>query len=716
MRPRFLAALAFLAIAAACARRGAVDPKAPIILISIDTLRSDHLPAYGYTKVDTPNLDALRKDAILFQRAYAVCPLTLVSHASVLTGLLPADHGIRDNLGYNLDPKVKTVAELLKSKGYATGAAVSAAVLNGECGIKRGFDLWDDDIDLDTTAISIGRSQRGGDVTRERAQKWIGEHKAQPFFFFFHIYEPHTPYDPPEPFKSKYSSAYDGEVATADAIVGRFLDYLKEQGLYDRATIVLMSDHGEGLGEHGEVEHGVFLYREDIQVPLMLKLPRGAQHGQSVAAPVQLLDIFPTIAGAFGFNKKTEGRSLLDIANGKAEGDRSLYAETYYPRLHYGWNDLHSIISGADHYIHAPKPELYDIVADPAELRNVLQDKRRIYTALRERIQPYIHAAAAPGAVDEERKQQLAALGYIGSTVSTKPDDVLPDPKDNIHFANDIGSAYRAYLADNFEEADKLTSALLRNNARMVDVWALRARVMQKLNRLDEAIDCAKEAVKLSPGTTSLAAMVATFSLEAKRYDDAEKHARLTLKDTPFEAHQLLGQIDLARKDYAKARQEAVLAEQVIANRPSTMLLQARISMESGDAEAALKTLDRIVANLAARGSKPLPKVNFYRGDALARLGRADEAEVAFREEIKLFPTDPQPYKNLILLYTVEGKNREATELIFSLEKAAPTPPSYLAISETLKTIGDRGGARFWAARGLSRFPADRQLQAAYRG
>src|SRR5437762_102525 len=186
-RSRILLAAAAIAIAAAawiaasCSRSfiGSPSRSTPVILISIDTLRSDHLPAYGYTKVDTPNLDALRKDAILFQRAYAVCPLTLVSHASVLTGLLPADHGIRDNLGYNLDPKVKTVAELLKSKGYATGAAVSAAVLNGECGIKRGFDLWDDDIDLDTTSISIGRSQRGGDVTRERAQKWIGEHKAQ---------------------------------------------------------------------------------------------------------------------------------------------------------------------------------------------------------------------------------------------------------------------------------------------------------------------------------------------------------------------------------------------------------------------------------------------------------------------------------------------------------------------------------------------------------
>ena len=716
MRPRFLTAIALILLASACARRGAVDPKAPIILISIDTLRSDHLPAYGYTKVDTPNLDALRQDSILFQRAYAECPLTLVSHASVLTGLLPAEHGIRDNLGYNLNPKAKTLAELLKSKGYATGAAVSAVVLRGDSGIKRGFDLWDDDIDIDPTAISIARSQRAGDATRERAQTWISEHAAQPFFFFFHIYEPHTPYEPPEPFKSKYGSTYDGEVAAADAVVGRFLDYLKEKGLYDRATIVLMSDHGEGLGQHGEDEHGVLLYREDIQVPLMLKLPHGAQHGQSVAAPVQLVDIFPTIAGAFGFEGKTEGRSLLDVANGKAEGDRPLYAETYYPRLHYGWNDLHSIISGANHYIHAPKPELYDVVGDPAESKNVLQDNRRVYTALRAAIQPYIHAAAAPAAVDDEQKQQLAALGYIGSTVSTKPDEVLPDPKENIRQANDITRAYRAYLADNLEEADKLTGALLHANGRMVDVWTLRARVMQKLNRLDEAIDCAKEALKLSPGTTSLAAMVATLALDAKRYDEAEQHARLTLKDTPFEAHQLLAQIYLAKKEYAKARQETQLADQVHPGRASTMLLQARVEMERGDPESALKTIDRASATLQARGSKPVPKLNFFRGDALARLGRADEAEVAFRQEISLFPTDPQAYKNLILLYVVEGKNREATDLIFSLEKAAPTPPSYLAISETLKTLGDRTGARFWAARGLSRYPADRQLQAAYRG
>jgi predicted AlkP superfamily pyrophosphatase or phosphodiesterase len=193
------------ALLAACHGSQTIDPRAPIIIISIDTLRSDHLPAYGYTKVQTPAIDRFRSDAILFEHAYSHCPLTLVSHASVFTGLLPADHGIRDNLGYDLNPKVKTLAELLKSKGYATGGAVSAVVLRGETGIKRGFDFWEDSIDIDPTFLSIGRAQRSGEATRALAQTWIGQHDhgSQPFFFFFHIYEPHTPYEPAEPFRSR---------------------------------------------------------------------------------------------------------------------------------------------------------------------------------------------------------------------------------------------------------------------------------------------------------------------------------------------------------------------------------------------------------------------------------------------------------------------------------------------------------------------------------
>src|SRR5438552_12484926 len=301
-----------------CRATERIPAGSPVILISIDTLRSDHLPAYGYGKIETPALDAFARDSILYKHAYAHCPLTLVSHASVFTGLLPAEHGIRDNLGYDLNKNVKTIAELMKRKGYATGGAVSAIVLRGGTGIKRGFDFWDDDIDIDPNFLSMGRAQRKGDETREIAQKWISEHQSLPLFFFFHIYEPHTPYDP----------TYDADVVAADAVVGRFLSFLREQSIYDRATIILLSDHGEGLGDHGEDEHGILLYREALQVPLMLKLPREAQKGMSVSAPVELIDIYPTIAGAFG-PVKSKGRSLLDTANAKVAETRDIYSETY---------------------------------------------------------------------------------------------------------------------------------------------------------------------------------------------------------------------------------------------------------------------------------------------------------------------------------------------------------------------------------------------------
>jgi choline-sulfatase len=705
------------ALLAACSR-SPIDSREPIIIISIDTLRSDHLPAYGYTKVATPAIDRFRADSILFEHAYSHCPLTLVSHASLFTGLLPADHGIRDNLGYDLNPKATTLAQLLKSKGYATGGAVSAVVLRGETGIKRGFDFWEDTIDIDPTFLSIGRAQRSGDATRALAQKWIGdhEHDSQPFFFFFHIYEPHTPYEPPEPFRSRYASAYDGEVATADDVVGKFLDYLRAEGIYDRATILLMSDHGEGLGDHGEDEHGVLLYRETLQVPLMLKLPKGARKGTSVAAPAQLIDVFPTIASAFGpAPANLAGKSLLEI-DSKPAADRPIYSETYYPRLHFGWNDLHSLISGAKHYIHAADPELYDLSTDPAETRNVLLDDRRTYTALRDQIKPYIKSAATPSAVDDEQKQQLIALGYVGSTVSTAPDAVLPDPKKNIGKANAISHAFRLFRDNKFEETLAVTSGLLRDNPNMLDIWALHSRALSKLNRREEAIDAAKQGLRISPNTASLAVTVANLSLELGRLDDAEAHAKLVLKQTPHDAHEVLARVALRRKDFAKARQEANAAFDNDKNRPGHLMLLGQIALEEGKVEEALSDFDQSAALRQAKNQPALPRLNFFRGDCLARLGRSDEAEAAFLTEIKNFPTDAQPYKNLVLLYAVEGRTDAATQLIFALEKAAPTPPSYVAIAETLKTIGDTKGAKFWASRGLTRYPTDKQLQALYRG
>jgi len=302
-------ALALLLLFAAIGCRKSERPAirysgAPVILISIDTLRADHLPAYGYKGVATPNIDKLRGDGILFTHAYSHVPLTLPSHVSILTGELPPDNGVRNNIGFPFDAaKHPTLPQLLKKQGYATGAAVSAYVLRGNTGLAAAFDAYDDDVAV-TAGEALGKLRRPGPETEAAAERWIDTHVHEPFFYFLHLFEPHAPYD-----------SYDGQIAKADAIVGTFIEHLKAAGIYDRAIIVLLSDHGEGLGQHGEDEHGIFLYMEDIHVPLILKLPGNRQANSSVDAPAQLIDVFPTLANLTGAGAPAgKGRSLLDRA------------------------------------------------------------------------------------------------------------------------------------------------------------------------------------------------------------------------------------------------------------------------------------------------------------------------------------------------------------------------------------------------------------------
>jgi tetratricopeptide (TPR) repeat protein len=708
-RTAILVAAAILVVAAATffmMRRphggsGTIDRTAPIILISIDTLRSDHLSAYGDKAIHTPSIDALANDAILFERAYSHCPLTLVSHASIFTGLLPSQHGIYDNIGYALGAKTKTLAEVLKGSGYATGGAVSAIVLRGETGISRGFDFYDDDVEINAQSLSIGRSQRAGDATREIAQKWIEQQGTKPFFFFLHIYEPHTPYEP----------TYDADVEKADGVIGRFVAFLRERNLYDRATIILLSDHGEGLGDHGEDEHGVFLYREALQVPLLVKLPGSARGGTRVATPVQLIDVFPTLAAPFGQKvADAKGESLLDIASGTAK-PQPIYSETHYPRLHFGWSELQSLISGGDHFIQAPKPELYDLAADPAEKDNQLTNRRRAYVAMRTAIAPFVKAAPAPSAVDPEQAQQLAALGYIGSTVSTADGAALPDAKDRIQSLRAYKDGLLAFQEQHYEQAVAMFTAILKENPNTIDIWSMQTKALEKLGRKAEAVEAAKSGLRISPTATNLAIAVANDSLDLGRLDDAEKHARLAMRDVPSQAHYVLAHVALQRKDFARATAEANAALASNRDRPASQMLLGEIALEQGQVENALARFDESLKLLQEKKHAPIARLNFFRGDCLARLGHFDEAENAFRAEIQQFPAEPRPYKNLILLYSMTGRSDVATQLIFELEKAAPTPPSYVAISEVLHTVGDDNGSRFWAVRGLQHFPNDPNLR-----
>ncbi|HEX2462618.1 MAG TPA: sulfatase, partial [Vicinamibacterales bacterium] len=298
-----------IALAAVFSLRGSGSPaQGPVILISIDTLRADRLPAYGYTKVRTPAIDALAADGVLFERAYAHVPQTLPAHASILTGLLPFEHGVRDNVGFAVKPDEPMLQHAFKEKGYATGGFVSAYVLRKETGIGAGFDVYDSDFRSSSPELSIGQVQRDGADTLERAEAWLSRLDSSKFFLFLHLYEPHVPYRPPARFASY--APYDGEIAYADELVGRFIQTLKDRNLYESSTIVLLSDHGEGLGDHGELEHGLFIYDESIRIPFVVKPAKtggflgrfrsGGSGGRRVGKPVQQIDVAPTLGEAAG--------------------------------------------------------------------------------------------------------------------------------------------------------------------------------------------------------------------------------------------------------------------------------------------------------------------------------------------------------------------------------------------------------------------------------
>jgi hypothetical protein len=389
--------LLLLVLLAGCARS-----RPPVIVISIDTLRADHLPAGGA-------IAALQKDGVTFENAWSHCPMTLPSHVSMLTGLLPTEHGVRNNVGFTFRPnRHRTIAQTLKEDGYATAGFVSAFVLRGRTGLASAFDHYDD-VDETGRADSALDLERAGAETVDRAIAWLPD---SPFFLFVHLFEPHHP----------YVNGYDGEIATADAAIGRLIDALKKKGIYDDALIILTSDHGEGLGDHGEMQHSVLLYSEVLRVPMIVKLPRAERAGTHLAHPVQHADIAATIASV---TKTTfgKGRSLFDAA------PRTIYSETLFPRIHLGWSELTSVVDATHHLIGGPKPELYDVRSDPRETRNIMEQARRDASRLRERLQAFQTAIPPAEAVDAETAASLAALGYVGS--SSRPGTLL-NPRDHI--------------------------------------------------------------------------------------------------------------------------------------------------------------------------------------------------------------------------------------------------------------------------------------------
>jgi arylsulfatase A-like enzyme/Flp pilus assembly protein TadD len=692
-----------LAFAAACSclslagcGRGShpTFPGAPVVLVSIDTLRADHLPAYGHAGVSTPEIDALRRDGILFENAYAHCPLTLPSHASVLTGRLPPEHGVRDNLGYRLDPSAHpTLARLLKARGYATGAAVSAYVLRGGTGLGDSFDFYDDDVHAARAGDSLGEVQRPGQETADRLLGWRETlPPGRPPFLFLHLFEPHAPYEPPPPFAERAASAYDGEIAAASAAVGRLLDRLRQDGTYERSIVVLFSDHGEGLMEHGERHHGILLYRWALHVPLILKLPGGARAGESVTTPVGLVDILPTLARLLDLKVPAglPGRSLLEAG----EPPRVQYAETYYPRLHLGWSELRSVVDDRHQLIDGPRPELYDVRQDPRQLHDRAASDAGRARSMKDLLDRHAVRFSGPETVPPEVRERLQALGYLGAAATG--DGPLPNPRDHVGEVEEIEAAFRLTKTSD-EQAVVAFRRLLTRHPRLIDVHLGLAEALGRLERYEEAASAYSTVLSLAP---SMRAEVGTrrarVSLLLGRMEDVETHARSGLEASPAEARELLAWAALHRGDLDSAEREARAALALAPASAGAALALAEVHVRRSDLRAALALLDE--ARSQARA--PVRGLQLARGDALARLGRHPEAAAALREEIQAFPQNSVAYARLSIVYALEGRTRaEVARVLEAMLAASPGARTAELAAQTLASIGDSSQAARWRRR-----------------
>ncbi len=670
--------------------RASAPVNGPIILISIDTLRADHLPAYGYAGVRTPAIDALAHDGIVFDHAYSHVPLTLPAHTALLSGRLPFDTGVRDNVGFTITPKVRLLQQMLHDRGYATGGVVSAYVLRRETGIARGFDFFDGEMPPSSPEETIGQIQRDGGESETIAEHWLENVGTSRVFLFLHLYEPHKPYDPPARY-AQYAP-YDGEIAYADEIVGRIVKYLKTHQLYDRSTIVLLSDHGEGLGDHGEREHGLFLYDEAIHVPLIIKAAGNEHGGRHVADVVSHVDIVPTILDLVKapIPDNLRGRSLTPLVDQTGQlPEQAVYSESLYGRYHFGWSELTALTDGRYRYIKAPREELYDLERDPREQHNLAGDRSQARQALRSALDRLMSGTKidAPAPVSADAQERLAALGYVGSQSeqSATPGDELPDPKDKLDVLERYRSAVDLATERKWPQAILLLQQILKDDPGMSDVWGQLATLAVRAGRFEQAVDAYKHAIELQPSEAHFYIGAASAMLHLRKFDDARRHAELAVdvateaKDPHLVAsgHQMLANIALARHEADAAREEAALAQKANPDLPMTAFVDARLLYDAGKYDGALPLFEQAIAALKRPGAMQMPELHYYTADTLGRLERYSEAEAEFERELRFFPQNYRARGGLAMLYEATGRPEAAARAIADMVRVSPTPDAY---------------------------------------
>lgn len=651
VRARAWVVLSALVAFVACRPSG---PPPSVLLVTIDTLRADRLGAYGARNVRTPVLDALAARGVLFEEALASAPLTLPSHSTILSGLEPPRHGVRDNGTYVFPESRDTLATRLAARGHATAAFVGAYVLDRRFGLQRGFAAYDDRIERRLEGTSVLESERPGSEVVEAAQRWLSQAKT-PFFAWVHLYDPHAPYDPPSPFLEEYAGRpYDGEVAYTDACLGRLFS-AAESAAKGRLVVVVTGDHGESLGEHGEATHGFFVYQPTLRVPLVLAGP-GVPRGERRPGSARTADIAPTVLALVGldFPAGLDGRNLF-----AGPLSRESYAEAFYPAS-FGWAPLFSYRLGSLKLVDAPRPEIYDLAADPAETTSLADRRPDDLARLRNALAAF-RGGDSPGAaraLEPEVEERLRALGYSGAAAPAPlPGARLVDPKDALPSFREFEEATWA------EGRGDLAAAIAgyrRLLAREPDNPVFRrslAGALRRAGRKDEATRVAsgpgRDAVLLHEQALALA--------EAGRTEEAirsEAHA-IALNPTLPEPHNHLGVLEAQRGRPREALQALAEALRLDPNNPQAWNNQ---------------------------------------GNVLRALGRRDDATAAYRRAAELAPRYVDPLNGLGVL-AVEANDLNAAAQFFG--RVLAIDPKYGEAKLNLAVV-EAGRGRPQAARALT--------------
>jgi arylsulfatase A-like enzyme/tetratricopeptide (TPR) repeat protein len=642
-----------------------------LVIITLDTTRADRIGAYGARDVETPAVDALAREGVLFEQAVAVAPLTLPVHSTLFTGRFPPEHGVRDNGGFFLAADQVTLAEVLKARGYRTAGFVGAYVLDSKWGIDQGFDTYFDDFDLGKARVmSVGSIQRPGNEVVDKALPWLEQAGDGPFFAWVHLYDPHTPYAAPEPFASRYRARpYNGEVAFADHQAGRVVERLKALGLYDRTIVVVMGDHGESLGDHGEATHGFFIYSPVTHVPFVIRAPFSLTAARRVRDPVRSVDLMPTVLDLLGVEPPgpMSGTSLVPLMTGaRREMGLDAYSESMYPLHHYGWSDIRALRAGRYKVIDAPRPELYDVDRDPGEQTNLFDERRGVadtmLAQLRRLEASFARTEAAPPTadVDPEARARLAALGYVGSFVASASDPRTDraDPKDKIGLFNKLGRALELANENDAEDAPPsaemvaVLEEVLREDAEVIDAWFTLGTHYLRHGQPRKSLEYFQKSLALKPDY-DLAVINMAKAYRALGDDEAalagfERYLQIDPRDAYV--YYQVGEVWLDRGDRIRAEEafrKALELDPQVAGAKNALGV---IALERGDAA----TAERLVREAIA--AKPDVRLAHFNLALLAeRRGDISGAEREYLEELKQHPESYKAAFNLSLLYEQAG-------------------------------------------------------------